>query len=109
MDNKRDRGWLVREIKERYNKDKTGENDFKLNLYEIEEVFDIFEEIVKDIIYDRDMLVLYGFLKVFVRKLPAKRIYNFQTGKINKVSKKETVVITASPSLDKALVEEEEL
>jgi len=108
MGKKLTREWFIRELEKRYNERKTGENDFTIYLQEFREIFSIIEDMIYDVVENRDTLVLNGLFSIKIVKRNAKKIYNFQTKKSNIVPEKEKVVIIPSKSLADLLVEDDE-
>ena len=108
MEKKLTREWFIRELEKRYNERKTGENDFTIYLQEFREIFGIIEDMICDIIENRNILVLNGLFTIKIAKRKARKIYNFQTKKKNIVPEKEKVIIIPSRRLDALLADADE-
>ncbi|HUU86246.1 MAG TPA: HU family DNA-binding protein [Candidatus Glassbacteria bacterium] len=99
------RDWFIREVAKRYNAQRTHKDDMEIYLREFKEIFEIIQDVIYDIVENRDTLTLYELFKIKVQKRKAKNIYNFQTKEINIVPANEKVVIIPSTILNELLAE----
>jgi len=108
MNENLNKDWFIREIAKRYNARRTHKDDLTIYLHEFREIFDIFQDVIYDIVENRNKLTIHELFTMKIVKRKAKKIYNFQTKKANIVPEKEKVVIIPSRRLDILLADADE-